>query len=89
MIYKGKCIGGIADGREFQHHKPEMVVKQRKKNPDGQDYETGVQTEYKYLLLLGSVNFELGVWVPVGVSVEQVVRRMIKVYNPAARRLIH
>ena len=80
--FKGICVGGIADGREYTHDKPEMVVDARTKLPDGTYQATGQRTEYRYLLLLGSLCADIGVWVPVGIEVDAVILRLLKFYKP-------
>lgn len=85
--FKGVCVGGIADGREYQHDKPEMSVEQRKKI-DGVEVKTGQRTDYKFLLLLGNLRGDIGVWVPAGVEVDEVITRILKYYKPNQRELL-
>lgn len=81
--FEGVCVGGIADGRGYRHGKPEMIVQQRKKQEDGSVVATGQETHYKYLLLLGDVRADLGVWVPVGMDTPDVVARLLFNYKPS------
>ena len=82
--YTGVCIGGIADGRTYAHDKPEMTVSPQQKLPDGSFSEIKGRTEYKFLLLLGNEAAwaDIGVWVPDGSQIEDVVKRLTANYRP-------
>lgn len=86
--FKGFCVGGIADGREYEYDKPEMTVEQRKKDEHGQTYVTGLRTDYRFLLLLGNLRGDIGVWVPVGIELDAVILRLLKYYKPNQRELL-
>lgn len=81
--YQGVCVGGVADGRTYAHHLPEMTVSPHRKLPDG-TFEPikDQQTEYKFLLLLGDLRDDIGVWVPVGAELEAVIHRLTRYYRP-------
>lgn len=89
--YKGTCIGGVADGHWIERDDPNIRIETRKKKPMPVDYLSNdadrgevilAATEYKFLLLLGNGNTEIGVWAPQDITIEQVVMRLVNCYNP-------
>lgn len=93
--YRGICVGGVADGIWQERDDPNMTVKQMQRAPNARNPEGGPapdkelgHTDYKFLLLLGTNNAEIGVWTPQGVTIEQVVTRLVQFYNPKGSKLI-
>lgn len=84
VTYKGICIGGVADGKVYQHEKPEFHVEARRKLPDGTFQKTGAETTYAFLLLLGNLRGDIGCWVPQGASVEWTIEQLLKSYHCGA-----
>ena len=83
MIYKGMCVGGLADGSERQADKESMYVEARKRLPDGSAVPTGARTNYRFLILLGNEIETIGVWVPEGIEdAGIIVKRLLKFYKP-------
>lgn len=89
--YRGTCIGGVADGHWIERDDAEIRIEKRKKACPHTLGENGPvddsvleTTNYKFLLLLGTSNDEIGVWAPHDVSIEQVIKRLVRHYNPNA-----
>lgn len=87
--YEGPAIGGIADGNFIKWEKPKITVSAKRKrmpdlfNPDQfDDEETLVGEEYRFLLLFGNSNAEIGVWAHPDTPTEIVVRQLVSCYNP-------
>lgn len=79
--FKGTVVGGVADGHVLEKDEPHMRVDMKKVLSVG--VEPIVQsTDYRFLLLLGTSNAEIGVWAPQGIPVEKIVERLCKFYNP-------
>lgn len=85
--YRGKCIGGVADGRVIGSDDVEIKIQKmmRQNEPALAGAKPDLEldfTIYKFLLLLGNSNTEIGVWVPNHIQVEQVIERLINCYDP-------
>lgn len=88
--YRGTCIGGVADGHYIERDDPEITVKKARRareviQLDGStrhEEETIEESRYKFLLLLGNSNAEIGVWALEGWPLERIVERLVRCYNP-------
>ncbi len=81
-MFKGKCIGGVADSREYTHDKPEMTVQERKKLPNGDSERTGRETHYRYVLLMPHLDSNIGIWTPINMSIPEAILHLIEGYSP-------
>ncbi len=79
--YRGTCIGGVADGHWLERDDAEIRIDKLSKRVDAKPGELD-HTVYKFLLLLGNSNAEIGCWAPVTLSIEQVIARLVRCYNP-------
>lgn len=86
--YRGTCIGGVADGHYIERDDPEIKISARRKAPNQVEMEFKDKEEilhedvYRFLILLATPNDEIGVWALHGMTIEQVVHRLVKCYNP-------
>lgn len=78
--YRGTCIGGVADGHYIERDDPQIVIKAARKNGEGEQILD--ETPYKFLLLLGGSNVEIGVWSIPDWPLEKVIERLVRCYNP-------
>lgn len=87
MRYRGTCIRGVADGHYVERDDPEIRIQARKKsrlalNGEAPEEITLDESVYKFLLLLGNSNAEIGVWALHDWPLEKVVERLVRCYNP-------
>lgn len=89
--YKGRCIGGVADGHYIERDDVEIKIQAMKKAPFG-ELDAGLlkdieldYTIYKFLWLLRNNNIDIGVWVPSHQPIEAVIERLINCYDPYAK----
>lgn len=93
--YKGMCIEGVADGHVIERDDPSITIEMQRKartniHLDGSETSEPMvvdKTDYRFVLLLGTTNEEIGVWVPErGLSpaqaTELAIKRLVKFYNP-------
>lgn len=81
--YRGTCIGGVADGHWLERDDVEIKIDARKKKPGGEEGEVVLETSvYKFVLLLGTSNAEIGVWALHDWPLERIVERLVRCYNP-------
>lgn len=85
--YYGICVGGIADGHFIGRDDAEIKIDARRPVKDPETgAETGEETvassHYKFLILLQNSEGEIGVWALQGLSVMQVLVRVLNHYNP-------
>jgi len=83
MRYRGICVGGVADGLHQERDDPRMTVSKMRRDPSGANTDHVIgRSDYKFLLLLGTTNMEIGCWALEGMAIEQVIARLVRGYNP-------
>lgn len=85
--YYGICVGGIADGHFIARDDIDIKIEARRATKDPETgAETGEQVitadRYKFLILLSNNEGEIGVWALHGMTVMQVLVRVLNHYNP-------
>lgn len=79
--YKAICIGGVADGAVVERDEPSITIDKKARDKNNEEFVVG-KTDYRFLILLATPHTEIGVWAPQNTPLEQIVHRLVAMYNP-------